>query len=421
MADAKMQAMSRHFFYGWVIVGVSFLGLFAAAATSPPVFTLFIEPIEKEFGWSRATIAGAISLGALATMPVLPLLGRFLDRHGARAVVTLSGLLTALSLVSLAWVKNIWGFYLLFGLGRILDQGVLALSCTVSVSNWFIRRRGRAQAIINVGRSLGTVLLPLVAYFILRQWDWRIAWIVIGIVIGVILVPPAAFLLRRRPEDVGLHPDGAAFSPADPSTGALSAEPQWTLSDAMRTRALWLVASAIFIRGLAAPGIAVHLIPYLLDRGVEPGAAAATNSLFSAGLGIGGLMWGWLAERRKVRGLFSMSFALSSAGVVLLLATDNTPLALSYGIIAGVALGGVFILDPVLWPEYYGRRSLGAIQGFTMPFFYAGTALGPILAGLVYDLKESYQIAFASFAVAYALAALMVFLAKPPQPRRGPR
>ncbi|MEE9201807.1 MAG: MFS transporter [Dehalococcoidia bacterium] len=413
--------MVHRFYYGWVIVGVASLALFAAAATAPPVFTLFIIPMGAEMGWSRTLMAGAVSVGTLATVPVLPLVGRWLDRYGARRVIAVGGLGLGGALISLAYVRGVWGFYIVYGISRMLAQGVLRIASTTAVSNWFIRKRGRAQAVINVGRAVGASVLPLVAFFVMRTYGWRASWLVIGVIVILILVVPAAVFLKRRPEDIGLRPDGLP-SEDDSLLGAAPThfwgarpEPEWTLREALRTPALWLITGAISIRGVAAPGVAVHLMPFLLDRGLEPGVSAAVVSLGAASLAAGGLIWGLLAERARVGYLLAAVSASSAVAIAMLLLTHSAPLAFAYAVMSGVALGGTFTLEVIIWADYFGRRSLGTIQGFTMPFVYVGTALGPLVAGLAYDLAGNYQVVFSTFIAGYFVAAAMLLAAKPPR------
>ncbi|MDP6100295.1 MAG: MFS transporter [Dehalococcoidia bacterium] len=411
--------MFHRFYYGWVIVGVTSMTLFAATSTAPPVFTLFITPMGQEMGWSRTLMSGAVSLGTLAMAPVLPLVGRWLDRYGARRVVAIGGLMLGVSLISLGWVRGVWGFYIAFGISRMLAQGVLRISSTTAVSNWFIRKRGRTQAILNVGRSVGATTLPLIAYFTMQTMGWRVSWMVIGIIVILIVVLPAALFLRRRPEDLGLRPDGLPpeVHPADAEPSALpsEAEPEWTLQEALRTPALWLITSAIAIRGVAAPGVTIHLMPYLLDQGIDAAVSALAVSVGAACIGIGGMIWGLLAERVRVGYLLASTMASSGVALIILLLTHSAPMAFAYVIVSGLALGGSFTLEVIIWADYFGRKSLGIIQGFTMPFIYIAMAIGPMAAGISYDLAGSYQIAFSAFLFSYFVAAAMMVIARPPR------
>ena len=409
----------HRFYYGWVIVGVTSMALFAATATAPPVFTLFIAPMGQEMGWSRTLISGAVSLGTLVTVPMLPLVGRWLDRYGARRVVAIGGLILGASLISLGWVQGVWGFYIAFGIGRMLAQGVLRISSTTAVSNWFIRKRGRTQAILNVGRSVGAPPLPLIAYFTMRTMGWRAAWMVIGVIVILIVVLPAALFLRRRPEDMGLRPDGLPpeVYPADADSPVPSpvAEPEWAVKEALRTPALWLITGAIAIRGVAAPGVTIHLMPFLLDRGIDAAVSALAVSVGAACIGVGGMIWGLLAERVRVGYLLATTMVSSGVAIVILLLTHSAPMAFAYVIVSGLALGGSFTLEVIIWADYFGRKSLGAIQGFTMPFIYIAMAIGPMAAGLSYDIAGSYRIAFYAFLIGYFVAAAMMVAARPPQ------
>jgi MFS family permease len=156
-------------------------------------------------------------------------------------------------------------------------------------------------------------------------------------------------------------------------------------------------------------------MPFLLDRGLEPTISAAVVSVGAASLGAGGIIWGLLAERARVNYLLAAVTASSAASLAMLLLTHSAPLAFAYAVMNGVALGGTFTLEVIIWADYFGRRSLGTIQGFTLPFVYVGTAVGPLVAGLSYDLVGSYQVVFITFIVGYFLAAAMLVAAKPPR------
>jgi MFS family permease len=156
-------------------------------------------------------------------------------------------------------------------------------------------------------------------------------------------------------------------------------------------------------------------MPFLLDRGLEPAVSAVVVSVGAASIGAGGMIWGLLAERARVGYLLASVMASLGAALIILLLTNSAPMALAYAVMSGLALGGSFTLEVVIWADYYGRKSLGAIQGFTMPFIYIGTALGPVVAGLSYDLAGSYQVAFGTFLVGYLVAAAMLVAARPPR------
>lgn len=414
------------FYYGWVIVAIGMLTLTSSAATAPPVFTQFNLPMTKEFGWSRTLYAGAFSVGTVGVALVSPIVGRLLDRYGSRPVITVGAFVLGGALLLLGTTQGLARFYLGYALARSVSMGVLGLGVTTAIANWFIQKRGRTMALANMGRGLGASTMPLIAHFLILSAGWRRAWLVLGGLVWGLLILPAALFLRRRPEDMGLRPDGVAEAPSSayPTPGnpypgpALGGETTWTLREAIKTPALWLLTLAELVRGLSAPGIGVHLKPYLMDRGLSPTAAAGVVSLEAAFIGLGGLAWGSLVEKLPIRHVMAAVLFLNAGWVLLLLQVREPSLAFFIAVVYGLGLGGTFTLEAVIMANYFGRKSIGTIMGFIMPFQMAGTATGPLLSGIVYDLTGRYDAAFTIFALGWATSATAVFLARPP--RKGP-
>lgn len=420
------RSSKRRFYYGWVIVAVCALAFFVSGSTAPPIISMFMTPMTAEFGWSRALVSGAVSLGTLVTGVFIPFIGPLFDRYGSRLLAALGAIGIGACLTYLAIVSETTGLYVALGLNRSIGMAIVNVGLTTAVANWFIRRRGRAIAWANLGRSAGTTVWPLVVYTVMARWNWRVAWLVMGIAAWVLLVPPTALLLRRRPEDIGLLPDGdPPWAGSSPSVGDAPraetryapADVNWSAREAMGTTALWLLAFADFVRSIAAPGVGTHFMPYLLGKGIDPAVSAVVLSLESAMLGLGGLIWGFLAERFNSRYCLAASMATAVLGVVVLLVAEGNVMAFSYAIINGTALGGIFTLEIVIVADYFGRMSLGAIRGVVMPFQTVGAAIGPLAAGACYDALGSYQLAFVVFGVGYALSCLGVMLARPPRRR----
>ena len=163
-------------FYGWIIVGVAFLIGITQSGAFQAILAIFMKPMANEFGWSRAAITGSIAIGSLSAALLSPFIGLVLDRHGPRMMAFWGILFLSLGLVGMTFVSRIWQLYLFFGMGRMIAVGVLLLAITVSVPNWFIRKRGRAMGIVSLGPLLGSGLLPLLAQFFILVFGWRLAW-----------------------------------------------------------------------------------------------------------------------------------------------------------------------------------------------------------------------------------------------------
>ncbi len=412
------------FFYGWVI-------LFSAASTqvvrnsaASLTIAVFIFPLSEEFGWSRALIAGAASLGGLAASFASPMVGWLVDRYGARLVLFSSVVVLGISTVSLAWATVPIAFYVAYGVGRVIFSSPVQIGSSVVVSRWFIRMRGRATGILFWSHSIGLVAFPLIASVIIGVSGWREAWIVLGIMVWAIALLPTGLLLVQQPEDVGLQPDGdppipASTAPdgygAEAASSPAAEEPVWTLREAMRTPALWMFATATGSVFLVQAGVNTHLAAYLRDQGLSAAFAGFGISLNAAFLGLGSLFWGWLTERVPPRYVMAAIAVIVGGSSALFIIADSTVEVLAYSTLFGFGVGGLLSVPPVAYADYYGRRSLGVIRGVTEPLTSFGQAIGAVLAGVVFDLTGSYQLAFATFAILSGLAMMLVLFARPPR------
>ena len=413
------------FFYGWVILASAASTQVVRNAAASLTIAVFIFPLSDEFGWSRALIAGAASLGGLAASFASPVVGWLVDRYGARLVLFSSVVVLGISTVSLAWATVPIAFYVAYGVGRVIFSSPVQIGSSVVVSRWFIRMRGRASGILFGSHSIGLVAFPLIASVIIGVSGWREAWIVLGILVWAIALLPTGLLLVQQPEDVGLQPDGDGPgreggrphpNPPPEGEGTRSVEePLWTLREAMRTPALWMFATATGSVFLVQAGVNTHLAAYLRDQGLSAAFAGFGISLNAAFLGLGSLFWGWITERIPPR--YAMAgIAITVAGAsALFIIADSTIEALTYSTLFGFGVGGLLSVPPVAYADYYGRRSLGVIRGVTEPLTSFGQAIGAVAAGLIYDFTESYALAFAAFAVLSGLAMLLVLFARPPR------
>ena len=414
------------FFYGWVILFTAGSTQVVRNATASLTIAVFIFPLSEELGWSRTLIAGAASFGGLAASGVSPAVGWLVDRYGARLVLATSIFILGLSTISLAWATVPVAFYLAYGVGRVIFSSPVQIGSSVVVSRWFVRMRGRASGILFGSHSIGLVLFPLIASVIIGASGWREAWIVLGLLVWGIALLPTSLLIVQQPEDVGLRPDGDPPLSADaagkettesaasmPDPGA--EEPVWTLREAMRTPALWMFATATGMVFLVQAGVNTHLAAYLRDQGLNAAFAGVGISLNAAFLGLGSLFWGWITERfaaRYVLAAVAVTVGISSA---LFIIANSTPEILLYSVLFGFGVGGLLSVPPVGYADYYGRRSLGAIRGVTEPLTSFGQAIGAVASGVIFDLTDSYRLAFMAFAVMGGLATVLVLFARPPR------
>ena len=385
------------------------------------MLSVFMVPLQDEFGWSRSTIAGAITAAAIGAAVVAPIMGPLIDRYGARYFLAAAGLVVGASLVSLSFVQELWHFYLFFGLGRLTVMGVMNLAGQVTVSNWFIRLRGRALGVTMTGQRMGHAVLPIVVQALILAAGWRQAWLVLGLVSAALIVVPSLVFIRRRPEDVGLLPDGDDPDGAGEADKRGPREEDWTVSEALRTPALWLLAAATTLVMFVSSGLNLHMVPYWQDRSLTPVEAVWALAMFAFTAAVASLVWGVVADRIGVRTSLTICLAGSGLTVAYLLTASDAPSAYTFSVAGGFVSGGSFVLSALVYAEYFGRTSLGAIRGVTIPLNWVGNALGPLVAGLVFDISGDYFLIFAVFSGMYLTSALLVGLARRPVRSHGKR
>lgn len=408
------------FFYGWFIVATAFLVNFAQTPLVNPVLGVFIKPVSEELGGSRGLFSALVTLGFVLGAIGGPIAGAIIDRRGGREVVIITSAFAGAAMLCLAFVREFWQFALFYVLAKAAVSGTGQLAVTVAVSNWFVRMRGRAIGFTYVGFRTGQAVMPLVAYFFMVISGWRLSWVALALFLVFLSIVPTALFLQRRPEDLGLLPDGAsAPDPAKPSPGKsplpTKTEVSWNLKQAINTRAFWLLCLVSLQLNLPGTAINLHAVSYLDDMGIDRTAAVTAISLLLAIAAVATTGWGFLAERIPVRFCLMATLVVEALGVWLFSQVRDLPLLWLFTFVHGIGLAGGVALIAVTWADYFGRASLGAIRGATSLVQTAGVAAGPLIAGIVYDLSGSYQSAFSFFIVSNLVAGFLMLLATVPR------
>ena len=418
------------FYYGWIVLASASSTQVVRNASASLTLAVFIYPLaaDPELGWSRTLISGAASVGGLAASALSPLVGWLIDRYGARFVLASSVFIMGLATISLAWATIPIFFYIFYGISRVIFASPIPIGASVVVSRWFVRMRGRTNGILFASHSIGLVAFPLIASGVIASHGWPMAWIVLGALVWIIALAPVTFLIVQQPEDLGLRPDGdpepelnghhgndiANGDSASTDAPAPPEEPAWTLKEAMRTPALWILAAGVGTLFLVQAGINTHLAALLRDEGLSVFLSGLGLSLSAAFMGAGSLAWGWVAERFPVRYVLTGVAVAVAVPALLFLTADTTLEGLAFSALFGFGVGGMLSVPPVAYADYFGRRSLGAIRGVTEPFTSLEQAIGTVAAGLVFDLTGSYDIALTAFAALGGLTAVALLFARPP-------
>jgi MFS family permease len=413
------------FFYGWVIIAVTFvtMGIGVNARTA---FSLLFPPILDEFGWERGVTAGAFSFGFLVSAVLSPTLGRMMDRRGPRVVIEFGVILMGAGLLLAPMVSQPWHLYATLGL--LVGGGSVCLGYTgqgLFLPNWFVKRRGFAMSVAFSGVGVGSIILLPWVQSLIGQVGWRGACRSLGILILALLVP-INLLLRRRPEDMGLAPDGdaaaAAVAAASGAAGGRNvvdvawAAVDWTLRRAVRTARFWWIAVAYFFGLFAWYAVQVHQTRYLVEIGFTPSDAAWALGFVSLAGIPGQIALGHLSDRIGREWVWtagSLGFVLCYLALILLRESPTMGL-LYFMVVAQGMLGyGLTSVIGAIPAEIFQGRHYGSIFGTLMLSAVAGGGTGPWLTGVIHDATGSYALAFWVAIAGSALSAIAVWIAGP--------
>jgi len=411
-------------FYGWIIVGVLALSMLLAYATRSS-FTVFYVAILDEFGWTRADTAGIFSLSLIVYGLGGILAGFLLDKLGPRKLFPMAATLIALGAFWCSRATQIWEFYVAFGLIVGFGQCSLGYVPTMTVVNhWFVKWRGLAAGIAMFGLSLSFVLSPLTQY--MRETiGWRAAFMIFAAAVFVVVVPMTSIFMRHRPQDMGLLPDGAKQeTKSGPEAGKEKdasiidhkwASVEWTLFRAFKTYRLWLLFIAAIAWGSMANFPQVHQVAYITDIGYSPMFAATAFSVFGILMGIGPL-GGLLSDRIGREWNVTLGATSTIIGAVLALSVRSAGMewvwyisSLSYGL----GIGLIAPTLPAIYGELFASKNLGSIIGFINAGFGIGGAIGPYVAGYIYDVTESYSPAFIMIIAAALIQTTLMWVIAP--------
>ncbi|MGE3918357.1 MAG: MFS transporter [Hyphomicrobiaceae bacterium] len=410
------------FYYGWVVLAAVCCA--AVARTGPAVATLsiFVAPMTAEFGWSRTAMSGAVSLGGVLAALTSPMIGSFLDARGPRTILMLAVLTTGLTILALSGIGSLLGFYLLFCIARLYFAGPFDLGTHGAVVNWFVARRPLATSISTFAQMIGLTMMPLIGYFAMQHGGWRTGWLAIGAVVLTVGFVPVWLLMVRRPEDLGLAPDGAAISGPPQGAGAVrpatAEEPSFTRAEALATPAFWLLSLFTLLVYPVQAGMSLHQAAHIVERGLGASVAVTSVTTLSATSGLTGLVFGVLLRKIGIRAGLAISGLLMCSSSLVMAQATTPAAALLAAALFGTAMGGIHTVPPVAWADYFGRRSFGAIRGVALSIQVAAQASGPLISGVLRDWTGSYHASLTTFAVLGGLAAIAALAIRAPSPRR---
>lgn len=412
------------FYYGWLVLGTAALGAFIATGVAQTVLGGVQDLIAQDMGWERTTLALAATLATWTSGLTMPFVGKLVDRYGPRYMMLAAALIVSACFFALGGVNSVWQFFIAYIISRSFAGPNLQnlVPRTVAV-NFFRRKRNLALGITALNRIGGESVNLFIITLVASAFSWRAAYRTLGI-IALPLCIPLFLIMRRRPEDIGLLPDGDTTAPASRArAGAPSAslrEFDWRLREVIRMPPFWCIVWAEFLSVTTTAAVAFQLVPFLTDNGMpyRTAAFALMISILLGGLSVP--LWGHLSDKFTIRRLTMTVMLATGVPTAALAFIDAQSVGFYVSIVWGIASGGIPIVGSMMIGEYFGRRSFGAVSGLTGPFRTAAMGLGPTLGALLVNITGEYTAIFAVAVGSYVAAAALTYAVRyPVAPQRN--
>lgn len=434
-ANQLISPVTRH--PGTIVLMIAALTVFMSAPGQSFSVSTFVDPMLDELKLGRTSYSSAYMVATLIGGFTLPFIGRMLDRWGARIVLPIIALGLSLACGWMSTLTTVTGLYVGFTLIRCLGQGSLTLIANWIVGEWFQQYRGRAAGICGVGGTMSVLFIPQLNNYLIIEFGWRNAWLILGAVVAVSLILPAILFLRNRPEDLGLlpdwkrppspdstsHADTEASDKSDPNEKqlpdtqihrALVDANSFTASEAIRCSAFWKVASVVATVSLVGTGLVFHQVSIVADLGVSRADAISAMGVQAVGATVSTLLAGYLTDRMPVRFILAMSMLFEVVAILLLLNLPGPKWVFAYSAMLGFHGGIIRSAGSIVWINYFGRKHQGSIQGYSMSVMVLAAALGPLPLALCRDYLGGYEVGLYCFLALPTFAGIAVLTAIPP-------
>jgi MFS transporter, OFA family, oxalate/formate antiporter len=410
----KEESSQTKIFYGWIITGVVFINL-AMAYGAQYSFGVLFPSLMEEFHWTRQSISGAFSLYNFMYSVLGVILGRWADRFGPRVILIFGSVLLGGGIALISVIQAPWHLYVVYGLLASWGMSATYITANPTVVKWFIAKRGLAVGVAQSGLGVGIIVIPPLCGMLIAAFGWRQACIVLGLAVFVILFFMSLFLVGY-PEKIGLYPDGrrekaahGLFAPA-----AAIREITWSAAEAIHTRSFWILTALYFCTWLFVFVPLVHLVIFSIDIGLGQKSAFIALGVLGAGSTLGRLIMGYISDRIGRRPALAINLGLQIFSWFWIMGTGTNWMLFLFAAVFGFSYGGVSAIFPAIVGDYFGRLRAASIIGAIFTIAGVASAIGPVLAGYIYDLGRSYQPAFLLGAVTNMMALILIFVSHPP-------
>jgi MFS family permease len=347
---------------------------------------------------------------------MVSVVSRMADRFGPRAMMVGVGFAFAAACFGMATATNLMLFYLAFASLRALGQGSMPINAILLVNQWFVFRRGRAIALMGLGGVISSAVFPPLARLLIDHIGWREAYALIGVGVMLLIVPTSLLLVRNRPEDIGLFPDGRPYPPPaevrESEAGPDQDRRVWN------SLTFWLLALPLATPGLVLTALVFHQTSIFEERGLSATLAAGVFIIFAVSDALTSLIAGFIVDRTGPKVLYGFSMLMLLLALILAVVTSSVFIALVYVSVMGIAGGLARIVQGVIWAHYYGRHRLGRVQGLAMTITLCGAAVGPLPLAVLHDMTGTYQAGMRAMMVMPLLSLLSLIMARPENPAR---
>jgi len=392
------------FFYGYVVVGLGFLiqGIFWGTYRT---FGIFFNPLVEEFGWSRAAISSAASATWLLFGFGSILIGALTDRFSPRLTLSVCGFLFGLGYVLMSRLDSIWQLYLFYGLIVAIGFSASDVVPLSTIARWFARKRGMATGFCKVGTGIGMTIIPLLASRLIGTCGWRTSYAVLGAVAMIALVSLAQFL-KRDPSQLGQAPYGEGTGTIPHASAVEGGLP---FQEAIHTRQFWTVCMAYLLLAFVSETVMIHSVPHAVDLGISATKAATMLAIIGGASIASRSVIGIVSDRLGIKRAMAMCFVPLMSALLLLQLGGSLWMLYAFAVLYGLSHGGFFTLISPTLAQLFGTVSHGAIFGIILASAAVGGAIGPVLAGRIFDVTGSYSTPFLIIS-ALSLTALMLVL-----------
>lgn len=400
--------VNAKFFYGWIIVGIANIGIFSSGPGQSHTFSVFVEPISQDLQLSSASIASAYGLATLIAAFLLPYMGKIIDRYGARVSLIIISIILGISCIFFGAASNFLMLTVGFGFLRFFGQGSLMLGCANLVSQWFDSKRGFAMSLMALGFGMSMAIHPPVSQFLIDQYGWKYAWIILGISTWIIMVPALFILAWNNPENIGLKPDGVKKS--NLKNDEVETIEGLNLTEALKENSFYILAAMWFGMAMLVTTLHFYQVTILTNQGITTEFAASLFTVSAFAMVVFMPLVGKFFDNFPTKYVLATGLLINSISLISITYSSSDAYSLFYAVSFGINNAFSMTMFGYIWPRYFGRKHLGSIQGTGQMIGVIGASLGPLPVGFAIDYLGSSLITIRYLSVYPIIMAVIIIM-----------